>query len=180
MSAPSLWPETVRLAEAARHSRREPLRRHLVADEPVRRAIAKALDLERLDSLSADLKLCGWFDGVAIEGRFEARVVQICGVSLEPFESALVGEFSVHAVPPGSPHAPAPDAEVVVDLDAEDPPDVLEGDAVDLGAYVVEHLALEIDPFPRKPGVEFTPPEPEPESSPFAVLKGLKDRGPPE
>jgi uncharacterized metal-binding protein YceD (DUF177 family) len=65
-------------------------------------------------------------------------------------------------------------------MDADDPPDVLEGDALDLGAYVVEHLTLEIDPFPRKPGAAFVPPEPEPEASPFAVLKGLKDRGSPE
>jgi len=50
---------------------------------------------------------------------------------------------------------------------------VLEGDVVDLAAYVVEHLALEIDPFPRKPGAVFTPPEPEEPPSPFAVLKGL-------
>ncbi len=37
--------------------------------------------------------------------------------------------------------------------------------------------ALEIDPFPRKPGVafEFTPPAQE--ESPFAVLKKLKDPG---
>jgi uncharacterized metal-binding protein YceD (DUF177 family) len=180
VNAPSPWPHPVRLAEAARHSRREPLRRRLEAGEAERRAIAEALDLERLDSLTADLDLYGWFDGVAVEGRFEAAIVQICGVSLEPFESRITGAFCVHAVPEGSPHAPSPDDEVVVDLDAEDPPDVLEGDAIDLGAYVVEHLALEIDPFPRKPGAEFVPPEPEPESSPFAVLKGLKDRGPTE
>ena len=41
---------------------------------------------------------------------------------------------------------------------------MLEGDAIDLAAYVVEHLALEIDPFPRKPGVEFDyTPDPEPD-----------------
>jgi len=178
VNAPAIWPVTVRLAEAARHSRREPLRRRLVADAAARRAIATALDLEALESLTADIELCGWFDGVAIEGRFAARVVQICGVSLEPFASDLAGAFSVRAVPAGSPHAQAPDAEVVVDLEAEDPPDVLESDVIDLGAYVVEHLSLEIDPFPRKPGAAFTAPEPEPDVSPFAVLKGLK--GPPK
>jgi hypothetical protein len=39
---------------------------------------------------------------------------------------------------------------------------------------VVEHLALEIDPFPRKPGAEFDYQPPAQEESPFAVLKNLK------
>ena len=49
-----------------------------------------------------------------------------------------------------------------------------ESDAIDLAGYVVEHLALEIDPFPRKPGVEFVLPAQPPESSPFDVLRALK------
>jgi uncharacterized metal-binding protein YceD (DUF177 family) len=59
-------------------------------------------------------------------------------------------------------------------LDAVDPPDLIEDGIIDLGGYVVEHLALELDPFPRKPGAEFTPPETDPEPSPFAVLARLK------
>ena len=50
-------------------------------------------------------------------------------------------------------------------------------DVIDLGDYVVEHLALEIDPFPRRPGAVFEAPEPLPETSPFAALKALKPRG---
>ena len=53
---------------------------------------------------------------------------------------------------------------------------MLEDGEIDLGQYVVEHLALELDPFPRKPGAEFVqPPEPA-EISPFAVLKALKPK----
>jgi uncharacterized metal-binding protein YceD (DUF177 family) len=174
----SIWPQTVRLSEAARFSRAAPLKRRLVADEAARQAIARLLDLERLDALSADLEVYGWFDGVSVEGRIRASVAQICGVSLEPFSSDVDARFSVRAVPADSPHAPAADAEVVVDLEADDPPDVLETDLVDLGGYVVEHLALEIDPLPRKPGAEFIPPPPPEERSPFEVLRGLKDRGP--
>ena len=43
--------------------------------------------------------------------------------------------------------------EVVLDPEGEDPPDLLDEDRIDLADYVVEHLALDIDPFPRKPGV---------------------------
>lgn len=173
-----IWPQTIRLSEAARFSRATPLKRRLVADEAARQAIAQLLDLERLDALSADLEVYGWFDGVSIEGRIRATIVQICGVSLEPFGADVDASFSLRAVPADSPHAPAVGAEVVIDLEADDPPDVLETDLVDLGGYVVEHLALEIDPLPRKPGVEFIPPTPSQERSPFEVLKGLKDREP--
>ena len=62
-------------------------------------------------------------------------------------------------------------------LDAPDPPDVLASDEIDLVGYLVEHLALEIDPFPRKPGAEFDYKPDVAEESPFAVLKRLKDDG---
>lgn len=177
---PSVWPQTLRLTEAARFSRAAPLKRRLVADQAAREAIARLLDLESLDALSADLELYGWFDGVGVEGRIHARVEQICGVSLEPFSSDIDSRFSVRAVPADSPHAPAYGVEVVIDPDADDPPDVLEADEVDLGGYVVEHLALEIDPLPRKPGVEFVAPRADEPPSPFDVLRGFKDREPPK
>jgi uncharacterized metal-binding protein YceD (DUF177 family) len=180
MTVTSVWPQTIRLIEAVRFTRAAPLKRRLVADESARAAIADLLDLERLEALSADLEISGWFDGVSIDGHIQARVVQICGVSLEPFPSEIDSRFSVRAVPPTSPHAPSPDIEVIIDLDAEDPPDVLETDVVDLGAYVVEHLALEIDPMPRKPGVTFVAPDAPAERSPFEVLRGFKDREPPK
>jgi hypothetical protein len=127
-------------------------------------------------ALEADLGLSPWFDGLQIDGRWRARLTQACGVSLEPFDSDLAGRFTARIVPPGSALAPRDDSpELLIELDADDPPDVLEGDLVDLAAYVVEHLALEIDPFPRKPGVEFVQPDQPPERSPFDVLRALKD-----
>ncbi|HEX4182406.1 MAG TPA: YceD family protein [Caulobacteraceae bacterium] len=175
--AASPWPVTVRLDEISRLRPDEPLHRRLVANEIARTAIAEVLDLESLNRLEADLVLRRWFDGVSIEGRWRADIVQICGVSLEPFPTPLKGQFQVRAVPEGSALAPDPEDEVTVDPDADDPPDVLDSDVVDVGAYVVEHLALEIDPFPRKPGVAFEPPAPSPEASPFAALKDFKPRG---
>jgi hypothetical protein len=174
----SPWPVTVRLGEVARFSEANPVSRRLVADEAARRVIAKALDLVSLDALEADLELSGWFDGLRIDGRWKADIVQTCGVTLEDFPTALSGEFTVRAVPEGSRHAAPPELEIEVDIDAEEPPDVLESDQIDIGAYVVEHLSLEVDPFPRKPGVVFEPPEPEAETSPFAALLKLKDKGP--
>jgi uncharacterized metal-binding protein YceD (DUF177 family) len=151
----------------------------LEPDAAERARIANSLDLPSLPALSAKLTVKPWMDGAEITGRFDAVVEQICAVSLDNFEHPLSGEIEVRVVPAGSPQAAEPvGGEIDYDPDAPDPPDVLEGDAIDLAGYVVEHLALEIDPFARKPGVAFdyTPPA-EPES-PFAVLKKLKGEEP--
>jgi hypothetical protein len=166
----SPWPHVVGLGEARRGAAL-----HLVADDRARAAIAKALDIEALDSLEADVVLSEWLDGVEINGAWRGRIQQICGVSLDPFETGLDGRFTVRAVPPGSPNAPGePVGDVEFDSEADDPPDLLESENLDVGFYVVEHLALEIDPFPRKPGVEFEAPAEPAASSPFDVLRQLK------
>jgi uncharacterized metal-binding protein YceD (DUF177 family) len=165
------WTTPLRLHEVARGA----VTVRLEPDEAERAGIAKSLGLQSLPALSAQLTMKPWMEGVEIAGRFDAVVEQLCAVSLDPFETPLSGEIEIHAVPAGSPQAPEPTGgEMDYDPEAPDPPDVLESDAVDLAAYVVEHLALEIDPFARKPGVEFDyTPAPEPDS-PFAVLKKLK------
>jgi hypothetical protein len=51
--------------------------------------------------------------------------------------------------------------------------------AIDLGALAIEFLILGIDPYPRKPGAKFEPPQDlKPDPGPFAALAGLavKDR----
>jgi uncharacterized metal-binding protein YceD (DUF177 family) len=155
------------------------VRVHLEPDAAERAKIAKALKLEGLPRLEADLTVRPWLDGAEVRGRFEGVVEQLCGVSLEPFEQPVSGEIEVRALPAGSPNASDEDAEEAeLDADAPDPPDVLASDAIDLAAYVVEHLALEIDPFPRKPGAEFHYEAPPDETSPFAALKKLKDAKP--
>jgi len=173
VSAP--WTHSVRLRDVGRG----PMQIRLEPDAAQRGAIAEALGLESLPALTAELTLRPWMDGVEITGRFEAIVEQVCAVSLDNFEHPLAGEIEVRAVSAGSPQAPEPaTGEVEFDPEAPDPPDVLAGDAIDLAAYVVEHLALEIDPFARKPGVEFEYTPPDEEESPFAVLKKLQDPKP--
>ena len=169
------WSFVVRLPELGKAAQAY----HLQPDAAQRSAIAKLLRLEGLPSLEADLGVRPWMDGVQITGRFRARVEQICSVSLDPFEQDLQGDIDLRAVPAGSPQAPTADGgEIDYDPEAPDPPDVLETDTLDLAAYVVEHLALEIDPFPRKPGAAFDYSPPDEPESPFAALKALKDRKP--
>ena len=167
----SAWITPVRLHELGRGA----LEVALQPDETERAKVARDLDLVSLPALTARLTLKPWMDGVEITGRFDAVVEQVCAVSLDNFEQPLAGEIEVRAVPAGSPQAPAPSGgEVDYDPEAPDPPDVLAGDVIDLAAYVVEHLALEIDPFARKPGVAFDYAPPEGPESPFAVLRKLK------
>lgn len=174
--AETVWSEIVRLGEAARG----PVRRRLEAGDAARRAIARHLGLVAVDRLTADLTVRPWLDGAEIEGSFAADVTQTCGVTGEAFPAAVDGRIDLRVLPAGSPNAPQDTAEEIdLDPDAEDPPDVLESDAIDLGAYVTEHLALELDPFPRKPGAVFEPPADTGETSPFAVLRMLR-KDPPE
>jgi hypothetical protein len=165
------WSIPVRLNQLSRG----PEVRTFEPDEALRAAIARDLGVAGLPAFSGEVRAAPWHDGVEIHGRWTARVTYICGVSLEPYEESLAGQFTVQAVPSSSPLAEPPDPEVELDLEAPDPPDVLDGETVDLGGYLVEHLALELDPFPRKPGAVFEPPEPEGPESPFAVLRRLKE-----
>lgn len=171
MSAPDLpWSIRVPLGDL----RRGPVTLDLTPDAGVELAIAKALKLENLQGLSAKVRLSPWLDGVELNGEWAAVVTQVCGVTLDPFDTELAGAFQVRCAPLGSSLLAPPESELEIDLDADDPPDALEEDWVDVAAYVVEHLALEVDPFPRKPGAEFTPPPAETPPSPFAVLARLQ------
>jgi len=169
------WDKPIKLHELGRG----PIRLTLEPDEAARAAIARQLRLKSLPSFTAQVTVKPWLDGAEITGRFKAVVEQVCGVSLDPFEQAVEGDIEVRAVPAGSEHAAEPEGgELALDLDAPDPPDVLESDVIDVAGYAVEHLALELDPFPRKPGVTFDYQPPEEETSPFAALKKLTEPKP--
>ncbi len=164
------WSDTIRFAEVAR----SPVHRRLQADEAARRRIARSLGLDSLGRLEAELTLTPWLDGVDVAGRWSADTTQLCSLSGEEFDAPLEGVFQVRVLPPSSPNVPVETGEVTIDVEGEDPPDVAGSEVIDLAAYVVEHLALEIDPFPRKPGAVFEPPQEPHPPSPFDVLRDFK------
>jgi hypothetical protein len=150
----------------------------LVADDEALLRVARGLDVEALMSLSARLTLSPWMDGIQIEGRVMSVASRLCGVTLEVFDETIDAPFSLRIVPEGSPNAPAAaSGEVMIDPEADDPPDIVEGDVIDPAAYVIEQLALALDPFPRKPGAVFEPPPGGAPPSPFAVLAQLRTPG---
>ncbi len=166
------WTHIVRLSELANG----PVSVKLAPDAEIRAGVAKRLGLVSLPALEGQISVRPWLDGAELRGRFTATVEQVCSVSLDNFETDLSGEIDLKLVPHGSPNAPTESAsgDVELDLETPDPPDVLNGEEIDLAGYLVEHLALEIDPFPRKPGAEFEYTPETKEESPFAVLKSLK------
>jgi uncharacterized metal-binding protein YceD (DUF177 family) len=166
------WTVPVRIAEIGRG-----LKRRLEADAPARARIARALDLQALDRLKAEVSIAPAAQGFEARGALHAELTQTCGVTLEPLPADLSTDFTIRFVEAAEAEPAESAHEVVVTLEDEDPPDLIEGGVVDLGAYVVEHLALALDPFPRKPGAVFEPPAQESEPSPFAVLARLKPEG---
>jgi uncharacterized metal-binding protein YceD (DUF177 family) len=155
------------------------------ASEEERAALAAAFGLLGVDALAADIAIAPWRgDGFAISGRVTAAIRQSCVVSLVPVEQKIDEPFEVHFVPAGSPlAAPSgkPAREVVVQVGADDPPEVFSGKTIDVGSIVAEHFSLAIDPYPRAPDAELpsTVVEggPERSESPFAVLAKMKKQG---
>ena len=167
------WPRPLKLAELAHGM----VARRFALDAAAREKIAAELGIDGLARLEAEVEATRWLDGARLRGRIRALVQQTCGVTLEPLESEIDHDFELKLLPAGSPNAPTEPEDTVLDPEAEDSPDIIERDQVDLAALVVELLAVEIDPFPRKPGVVFDPGPDEQPPSPFAVLKDFKPRG---
>jgi uncharacterized metal-binding protein YceD (DUF177 family) len=123
------------------------------ANEEELDALAKRMNVVALKSLTAKLHLQSIHSGDMVEakGRFIATVVQDCVVTLEPFEALVEEEFTAYFARPET--IPKSDE---VDIDDDNSPDPISpnGD-IDLGELVAQHLALAIDPHPRKPGVVF-------------------------
>jgi uncharacterized metal-binding protein YceD (DUF177 family) len=107
-----------------------------------------------------------------------ADVIQSCVVSLEPVPGHLERDFSREFIFVGTRPAET-ESEAVLDIAEEEGPEEIESLHVDLAAPVLEEFTLALDPYPRRPGAEFTPQiEPSDGSeSPFAALKALKPGG---
>jgi uncharacterized metal-binding protein YceD (DUF177 family) len=171
--------------------------RTLAATPAECQALARRFELVALGRLEASVRLRRFKGGqmVEVRGRLSADVVQTCVVSLDPVPNTVEERFSaLFAVPALMPET---EMELMADPAAleEDLPEPMVGGRIDLGELTAQHLSLALDPYPRKPGVEFVcPPEapeaaPEPRAAdrteeapagppnPFAALAALKRRG---
>lgn len=148
----------------------------LVPDEATRQAIAQEVRLVALPRLSAtfDLTRRGT-DGLRVEGRVTATVVQNCVVTLEPIESEIDEPMELFFQPEQAVETETGEEADFHPVEGKEPPEPLVDGTVDLGTIATEFLILGIDPYPRKEGAVFdAPPAGDPASHPFAALAALK------
>jgi uncharacterized metal-binding protein YceD (DUF177 family) len=135
-------------------------------------ALAKDFKLPRIQSLTGDFKLKGTPRRLHVSGRVNAAITQICVVTLEPFDSAVEEEVDVEFAESGGIPAEPP-----TEIHDYEPPDEIVSGHVDLGALAAEFLVLGLDPYPRKPGSDFSFESGGTEKdSPFAALGKLKGK----
>lgn len=166
-------------------------------------AVADRLGLDGLDRLDGRLTVrpLGARRGVTrmeLTGAFDADVRQTCVVSLAPLHRSVTGTLHVRYSTAADDPATTDRGEVSVEPDgdaADDPPDPIVDGVIDVGAALVEALALAVDPHPRAEGAVFdaaawsagpgesdgADPEGGASPGPFAALAALRtpqgDRG---
>jgi hypothetical protein len=134
------------------------------ASEAERRTLAELNDLPAIGRLTARFALSRAGRGIIrVRGDVHAEVTQTCVVSLEPFEVVLEEPVDVRFAPAvgerssrRGPRIASAEAGVFAVGD-EDEPDAIVDGRIDLGALAAEFMILGLDPYPRKPGVEFSP-----------------------
>lgn len=153
------------------------------ADADERAALRDLGDLVDVRRMEAQLTVRPWRKtGFSVRGHVEAEVVQSCVVTLKPVVQTLREEVDVKLVPAREAARwridPDEAGEIVIDAEAEDPPDLFSGNELDLGVVAAEHFALGLDPYPRAPGVAFAATEPagDEERKPFAGLADMLRR----
>jgi uncharacterized metal-binding protein YceD (DUF177 family) len=135
--------------------------------------VAALAEVRGVPQLSAVFDLTRKGTGVHVTGRVVARVGQNCVVTLEPIENTVEEVIDLDFVPPTG--GDEVKGQHKRELDDDELPEPLVGGSLDLGALATEFLILGIDPYPRKPGVEFAPPpENDTGDRPFAALESLK------
>lgn len=131
------------------------------------RAVAERLQIPAILELRCTIALRPEAGSIRAEGRLEARVVRLCVVSLEEFETPVEEDFVVRFVPAG-------EESDEIDPEAEDEMPYTNA-TIDLGEAASVQLALALDPYPRRPGAVLEAERPAP-SHPFAALDGLRRR----
>jgi hypothetical protein len=96
-----------------------------------------------------------------VSGVLRALVTQTCAVSLEPFETLVSAPVDVDFAPSYQPLGEPAGRKMTAGGPAaifagpQDPADPIINGRIDLGALAAEFLALNLDLYPRKPGVTF-------------------------
>jgi uncharacterized metal-binding protein YceD (DUF177 family) len=154
------------------------LDRHLSATEEDRAALVAALDLLALDKLEVRYRVIPRAGGrFHLTGQLRARVVQECGITLDPVTSDIDEKIDLEFWPGEKSPEPAPGDHEALAVDELEP---IENDRLAVGRVVFETLSAALDPFPRAEGAEFTWQDESAAQSqsdnPFAALARLKPK----
>lgn len=146
----------------------------LTATEEECRALAERFDLPAVYSFELSGTVKG-NDILRYDGRFEAKVVRECVVSLEEFEQTVLGEFSELFSESGTDFSVETNFDI--DMDDEETVDLIKNGRLEIGEIAAQQFALNLDPFPKKEeGVfEYTEAVMD-KTNPFEILKNLKKK----
>ena len=113
--------------------------------------IASRLAVQALESFIINISVCRGNEPTLtanVTGEIQAKIIQACSVTLEPISSTLC--IPVRLTFAEQNHdTPAS----LTDIDSEEEawPELMCGGKFDLGDVLIQLLAVEINPFPRKP-----------------------------
>ncbi len=158
------------------------LAEHVVARPLERQALAERFGLLDISLLEADLNV-DHAKGrmLAVTGKLTADVVQQCVVTLDPVPARVVDAIDILYAPAGMLDVGAnPPHSDELDNDAPEP--IVNG-VIDLGELVAQHLAVALNPYPRKEGAVLQNGASGEEEgngvlTPFARLKELEKKTP--
>jgi uncharacterized metal-binding protein YceD (DUF177 family) len=165
------------------HVSANPVTVTISADQSDLRRLAAQWGVLEVRAFEAKIDIGRWKrDGIRLKGRVTATVVQECVVTLDPVEQKIDEDLEALFLPENSRLAKRMtdgSGEMFLDPEGPDLPDTFSGDTIDVGAVAAEFAALAIDPYPRKPGLDYadrieSDETVEKKPSPFAVLQGLK------
>ena len=130
------------------------------ADASLLYEIAMQLKILRVDNLNWDLTAKPWGKkGFRLDGVVKGTVAQACTITLAPVVEHIEETLDLRFVPEETlndkPRKTGFEEDINFDATPDDEPDTYAGDIFDAMPFVIEHLALGLDPYPRSDGAEF-------------------------
>lgn len=141
-------------------------------------ALAERFEIRTLENVKATINIRRVAGGTAVKlvGDIEADVVQSCVISLADVHDHIKAHFETFFTE----NVEDVTDDIEFSPDDDDPPEMVQNGQIDLGEVVAQYLSLEIDPYPKAPGVslpaQHTEVGAEVKNNPFAVLGALKDK----
>lgn len=141
-------------------------------------ALAERIGLAALKSFELKGRF-KWADSnktrLSFEGRIKASVVQNCIITLEPIKLAIDEPLDLYFSKQDSKKA---EVELVFPDNMAD--EIIQDNQIDIGEQAVQHLIVNLDPYPRLAGADLAQTEwaeardPVHKPNPFAALASLK------